>query len=122
MISQPLTPEDELCENIERALGKLPRPTTFWQKTLYAAAREYEVNARIREQSRRVIEIIKQRDQQKEPSVLIGGKKVEFAHTAVNGDMHLFIDGYHNPVVCPECIQPGLLVTSVDSNVEKSSN
>lgn len=40
----------------------------------------------------------------------IAGKTVEFQHTAVNGDMHLFINGDHNPVVCPECIQPGILV------------
>jgi hypothetical protein len=39
----------------------------------------------------------------------VAGKKVEFRHTAVNRDMHLFIDGFHNPKVCPECIHPGLL-------------
>lgn len=40
----------------------------------------------------------------------VAGKKIEFAHTAVNKDMHLFIDGFHNPIICPECIQPGILV------------
>lgn len=40
----------------------------------------------------------------------VAGKKIKFSHTAVNGDMHLFIDGYHDPDVCPECIQPGILV------------
>jgi hypothetical protein len=46
-------------------------------------------------------------------TITVGGKKIEFSHTAVNGDMHLWIDGYHNPNVCPECIQPGLLVEQI---------
>jgi hypothetical protein len=48
-------------------------------------------------------------------TINVAGKKIKFAHTAVNMDMHLFIDGFHNPVVCPECIQPGLLVESAPS-------
>lgn len=42
--------------------------------------------------------------------LIIGGKVVGFAHTAVNKDMHLFIDNDHNPDICPECIQKGILV------------
>lgn len=42
--------------------------------------------------------------------IQVAGKEIEFAHTAVNKDMHLLIDGFHNPNVCPECIQPGILV------------
>lgn len=42
--------------------------------------------------------------------LIIGGKVVGFAHTAVNKDMHLFIDNDHNPDICPECIQRGILV------------
>lgn len=45
----------------------------------------------------------------------VAGKKVEFSHTAVNKDMHLFINDYHNPDVCPECIQPGILVEKSDA-------
>lgn len=45
--------------------------------------------------------------------MVVAGKKVMFSHTAVNKDMHLFIDGIHNPKLCPECIQPGIL-TEVD--------
>jgi len=41
--------------------------------------------------------------------ITIGGKEVVFSHTAINQDAHMFIDGYHNPDVCPECIQPGIL-------------
>lgn len=43
-------------------------------------------------------------------SLIVADKEVRFSHTAVNGDMHMFIDNFHNPTVCPECIQPGLLV------------
>lgn len=39
----------------------------------------------------------------------IGGKTVKFDHTAVNKDAHLFIDGVHDPDLCPECIRPGTL-------------
>lgn len=42
--------------------------------------------------------------------LIIAGKEIMFSHTAVNKDMHMFIDEYHNPTVCPECIQPGILV------------
>lgn len=42
--------------------------------------------------------------------VIIGDKVIEFAHTAVNKNMHLFIDNYHDPDLCPECIQPGTLI------------
>lgn len=42
----------------------------------------------------------------------VAGKEVKFSHTAANLDIHMFIDGYHDPDVCPECIQPGLLVGS----------
>lgn len=42
--------------------------------------------------------------------IVVAGKDIEFFHTAVNKDMHMMIDGYHNPTVCPECIQPGILV------------
>ncbi len=42
--------------------------------------------------------------------ITVAGRKIEFTHTAVNGDMHLFIDDHHNPDICPECIQPGTLV------------
>lgn len=45
-------------------------------------------------------------------TITVAGKKLEFSHTAVNKAMHLFIDGFHNPDVCPECIQPGILVES----------
>jgi hypothetical protein len=40
----------------------------------------------------------------------VAGKKIVFLHTAVNKNMHLFIDDYHDPDVCPECIKPGTLV------------
>jgi hypothetical protein len=50
--------------------------------------------------------------------IFVAGKKVEFAHTAVNGDMHLFIDGYHDPDVCPECIEPGILVEQTQASGE----
>lgn len=49
----------------------------------------------------------------KRDSLTVAGKEVRFSHTAVNGDMHMFIDGYHNPRVCPECIQPGLLFATL---------
>ena len=42
----------------------------------------------------------------------IGSKKLEFTHTAVNRNAHLFIDGTHDPELCPECIKPGTLVFS----------
>lgn len=42
--------------------------------------------------------------------IMVAGKKIEFFHTAVNKDMHMMIDGYHNPDICPECIQRGILV------------
>jgi hypothetical protein len=44
----------------------------------------------------------------------VAGKEILFSHTAVNGDMHLFIDGDHDPEVCPECIRPGLLVEELN--------
>lgn len=43
----------------------------------------------------------------------VGGKKLVFEHTAVNKNMHLFIDNYHDPDVCPECIQPGILIDEI---------
>lgn len=42
----------------------------------------------------------------------VAGKTIEFMHSAVNKDMHLFINGFHDPDVCPECIRPGTLVES----------
>lgn len=39
----------------------------------------------------------------------IGSTKVEFGHTAVNKNAHLFIGMTHDPVVCPECIRPNTL-------------
>lgn len=45
-------------------------------------------------------------------NTVVAGKKIEFVHTAVNRNMHLFIDGDHDPKICPECIQPGILVES----------
>lgn len=39
----------------------------------------------------------------------IGGVELMFGHTAVNMDAHLFIDGMHDPKLCPECIEPGTL-------------
>jgi len=44
--------------------------------------------------------------------LFINGKTIEFAHTAMNKDLHMFIDGYHNPTICPECIQPGVFAAS----------
>jgi hypothetical protein len=49
----------------------------------------------------------------KRHEVIVAGKKIEFFHTAVNKDMHMMIDGYHNPDICPECIQRGILVEDV---------
>lgn len=43
------------------------------------------------------------------PTQQIGQKTVQFTHTAANKDAHLFIDNYHNPDLCPECITPGTL-------------
>ena len=40
----------------------------------------------------------------------IGDKELEFGHTAVNMDAHLFINGMHDPKLCPECIKPKTLV------------
>jgi hypothetical protein len=41
----------------------------------------------------------------------VAGKEIWFTHTAVNRHMHLFVNGHHDPAVCPECIQPGILTT-----------
>lgn len=60
-------------------------------------------------------DFILQRDAQREAEITVAGKQIKFTHTAVNGDMHMLVDGYHNPDVCPECIQPGLLVKRLSS-------
>lgn len=39
----------------------------------------------------------------------VGDSLVEFSHTAVNLDAHLFINNMHDPDLCPECIRPGIL-------------
>ena len=50
--------------------------------------------------------------------IVVAGKCIKFSHTAVNLDMHMFIDGYHNPTVCPECIVPGTLVATLTPTKE----
>lgn len=46
----------------------------------------------------------------------VGSKTIEFAHTAVNKDMHMFIGSEgvmsHEPRLCPECIEPGILTAT----------
>jgi hypothetical protein len=56
---------------------------------------------------------IKARDAKRDAYVKLGDIEIEFSHTAVNKDMHMFIDGYHNPDLCPECIQPGTLTRTL---------
>lgn len=48
-------------------------------------------------------------------TIEVGGKQLMFSHTAVNGDMHLFINNMHDPELCPECIRPGTLVEDTDA-------
>lgn len=43
--------------------------------------------------------------------VKVGRRTIEFAHTAVNKDIHMFIDGMHDPKLCPECIAIGSLTS-----------
>lgn len=52
----------------------------------------------------------------------VNGHIVEFVHTAVNTNMHLFIDDYHNPTVCPECIEPGILSLDKSLPIQRSSD
>jgi hypothetical protein len=54
------------------------------------------------------------------PRCTVAGKSIEFAHTAANGAKHLFIDGYHNPDICPECIKPGVLLQAAQEGTQAS--
>ena len=51
----------------------------------------------------------------------IGSSEVEFAHTAVNLNAPSFINETHDPIVCPECIIPGILSFEDASNADRSN-
>lgn len=51
----------------------------------------------------------------------IGGKSVEFVSTMASPAAHLFIDSYHYPDLCPECIKPGVLVFSKEEDEGKDN-
>lgn len=69
-----------------------------------------------------ILQLFDQELAKRDDSLTVAGRQVKFSHTAVNGDMHMFIDGYHNPDVCPECIQPGLLVVTLNNQTEERGN
>lgn len=52
----------------------------------------------------------------------IGGKLLEFGHTAANNDIHMFINNMHDPSLCPECIEPGALTAPEPTTKEEKES
>lgn len=63
--------------------------------------------------------LLSQHTQRDNTRLDIGEKTISFSHTAVNKDAHLFIDGVHDPYVCPECVQPGILSFATKDSTNK---